>query len=110
MIMKKQFRWIYVYVGYYEVVITDQHLDKPLMLVSKHKSVENAEQFIEKEYPSASVLYDENIQDLTEWYWMDEEDDDYGCIFFPFADKAIAWEGRFWPSANLKLELWQREI
>lgn len=89
-IMKKPFRWIYVYVGYYEAVITDRLLGKPLTLVSRHKSVGNAERFIAKEYPSADVLYDKRVQDLTEWYWMDEEDDDYKHIFYSFADKAIA--------------------
>ena len=88
--MKTSFRWIYVYVGYYEVVITDQLLDKPLTLVSRHKRVENAERFIEREYPSAYVLYDENIQDLTQWDWMDAEDDNYKHIFYSFADKTIA--------------------
>lgn len=88
--MRTKFRWIYVYVGYYEAVITDQLLDRPLILVSRHKSVENAERFIEKEYPSASVLYDERIQDLTRWVWLDAEDDDYKGIFYSFADKTSA--------------------
>lgn len=88
--MRKKFRWIYVYVGYYEVVITDKRLAKPLSYVSKHKSVWNAEKFINKEYPSADILYDKGIQDLTDWCWMSEDDDDYPHIFYDFADMEAA--------------------
>lgn len=84
--MKKKFRWIYVYVGYYEIVITDKRLAKPLSYVSKHKNTWNAEKFANKEYPSADILYDKDIQDLTDWHWMSEDDDDYSHIFYDFAD------------------------
>ena len=88
--MRKKFRWIYVYVGYYEVVITDKKLAKPLSYASKHKDVFNAEKFINKAYPSADILYDKDIQDLTDWGWMSEEDDDYSRIFYDFADCVAA--------------------
>lgn len=69
---KNKTKWFYVYVGYYECVITDKKLNAPWTYASKHKSVFNAERLIEREYPSAEILYDKDIEDDTDFYWVDE--------------------------------------
>lgn len=39
---------IYLYAGYYELFITDKPMNKPYALVSRHNSVEEAEQAAEQ--------------------------------------------------------------
>lgn len=48
-----------VYVGYYEVFIT-RHTFPQYALSSRHRSAEAATRRVEKDYPSASVYYDED--------------------------------------------------
>lgn len=86
--MKKKFRWVYVYVGWWECYITDKKLKEPATLVSKHKTVWNAEQFIEKNYPSAYIVIDKDIWDLCEWaWWMTDEDIENSLLFYDLTDK-----------------------
>ena len=85
--MKKKFRWLYVYVGFWECYITDKALKAPYILVSKHKTVIMAEKFIEKHYPSANILYDKDIQDKIWWAeFMDEEEFNSNLYVHDFSD------------------------
>lgn len=84
--MRKKFRWIYVYVGWWECYITDKKLKEPATLVSKHKSVFNAEWFIQKNYPDDFICYDKDIQDDCEWAeYMDEDRLEH--YFYDLSDK-----------------------
>lgn len=78
-------KWIYVYVGYWEAYITDKRLNTTAELISKHRTVENAEKFVERNYPSATILYDKDIKDLIWWAAFMGEDNfyslDYVCNF-----------------------------
>lgn len=49
----------YVYVGYYEVFITTHELPAPYFVASRHKNATLATKRVEKDWPSASVYYDE---------------------------------------------------
>lgn len=65
--MKRKFN---LYVGYYEVLITTKEIDAPYTFVSKHTTAENAIKRVEKWYPSATILCDEDAVNDTEYYWI----------------------------------------
>lgn len=64
---------IYLYAGYYEMYITDRPLDKPYVLMSKHRKVECAARAAEKAHPDDSYFYQEELFPDELSYILDEE-------------------------------------
>jgi len=65
--MRTAQKWIYLFAGYYELIITDKLLPAPYILISRHKSVSNAEIAGERFDPDAWVNYDEDIISETDY-------------------------------------------
>ena len=70
---------IYLYVGYYEMFITDVPMPKPYTLISRHWSVEAAERAAEKAHPGDNYyfkadLYPDYYQYVLDGFAMNGEE------------------------------------
>ena len=68
--MAKRFN---VFVGYYEVLITTKKDIPYYSFFSWHKRAENATKLVEREFPSATILYDEDAMNDMDWGWAMED-------------------------------------
>lgn len=77
-----------VYVGYYELIITDKVLGKPYGYIDSVPLYDNLEDDLLVDYPSATIVYDEDIKDdvmANVFPWIDNPEES-GIQFADFSD------------------------
>lgn len=86
-----------VYVGYYELLITDKVLDTPYELIDSRPLYDNIEDDLLVDYPSATIVYDQDIKDeviANVYPWLAGESDISGVQFADFSEDTVKTESR----------------
>lgn len=94
-----------VYVGHYELIITDKVLDTPYELIDSRPLYDNLEDDLLVDYPSATIIYDQDIKDevISNVYpWLEGESDISGVQFADFSEDAVKMESKKSEATDLK--------
>ncbi len=81
-----------VYVGHYELIITDKVLGEPYGFIDTTKLYDNLEDDLLADYPSATIVYDQDIKDeviANVYPWLEGDENTGSVQFADFSNDVV---------------------